>query len=70
VHGVTIEGDSVRAVPFFRPPNCDSCAIRVALRDVDSVQVEVANPRANLIGGLLMISLALLLYALTQIPST
>ena len=39
VHGVRVVGDSVTAVPFIRPPDCDSCALHVALRDIDSVQV-------------------------------
>ena len=39
VHGVLIGADSVSAVPFHRPPNCDSCRITLPLSVVDSVRV-------------------------------
>jgi hypothetical protein len=48
VHGVRVVGDSVVAVPFLRPPSCDSCAVRFALREVDSVQVRVVDRRGSI----------------------
>lgn len=39
VHGVRVVGDSVLAVPYWKPPACDSCAIRFARSAIDSVRV-------------------------------
>ncbi len=43
-HGVQVRGDSVRAVPRWRPPECDSCARYYALEAIDSVRVREAAP--------------------------
>lgn len=40
VHGVRVRGDSVTAVPYWLPPNCDSCALRLPLTLVDSVRIQ------------------------------
>jgi hypothetical protein len=44
LHGMVVRGDTIRAVPRWKPPGCDSCAILLALADVDSVRVRVASP--------------------------
>ena len=68
LHGIRVVGDSVVAVPFFRPPSCDSCALRFALRDVDSVQVLVADQRATITAAVLAtVLLVPLLYYLSQL---
>ena len=43
-HGVEVRGDSVRAVPRWRPPECDSCARFYRLAAIDSVRVREAAP--------------------------
>lgn len=39
VHGVLVRGDSVWAVPYFLPIDCDSCVQRFALAEIDSVRL-------------------------------
>lgn len=39
VHGVRVRDDSVIAVPYWLPPHCDSCAVRLPLALVDSARV-------------------------------
>lgn len=38
LHGVGPVNDSVAGVPIHLPPTCDSCALRFAVADVDSVR--------------------------------
>ena len=40
VHGVVVRGDSVQAVRYFQSLSCESCMLRLALRDIDSVRVQ------------------------------
>jgi hypothetical protein len=35
-----VRGDSVIAVPYWLPSNCDSCAIRLPVSVVDSVRIQ------------------------------
>jgi hypothetical protein len=44
VHGVTVRGDTVRAVPGWRPPTCDTCAVYYSRASIDSVRVRVSAP--------------------------
>jgi hypothetical protein len=44
VHGVVIRGDSLRAVPRWKPPECDSCARFYALVAIDSTRVRRFSP--------------------------
>lgn len=39
LHGVALESDTLRGVPFTQSPTCDSCAVRIALETVDSLRV-------------------------------
>lgn len=39
-HGVRTRGDSLRFVPYWRPPDCDSCATILPLAAVDSIRVQ------------------------------
>ena len=57
-HGVQIHGDSVRAVPRWRPPDCDSCVRHYALTAIDSVRVRRFAPvrTAILVGVLALLS--------------
>jgi len=68
VHGVQVRGDSVIAVPFIRPPECDTCAVRFARADVDSVQVWATDWRGSLFGAIAWAPALYLLYVLSQIP--
>lgn len=43
-HGVAVRGDSVRAIPRWKPPTCDSCAVYYARAEIDSVRIRVAAP--------------------------
>ena len=38
VHGVVTRGDSLTAVPYWKPPECDSCRVAFARSSVDSVR--------------------------------
>ena len=52
-HGVQIRDDSVRAVPRWRPPECDSCVRRYARAAIDSVRVRRFSPvRTGILVGL------------------
>ncbi len=69
VHGVVVRGDSVIAVPFTRPPTCDSCALRFALADVDSVQVRATDWRASLFAAVAFWGpMIYLFYMAAQVP--
>lgn len=70
VHGVRVFGDSVAVVPFIRPPRCDSCALRFALRDIDSVQVRVFDRDRTTFFAVAMSPLVYLMYVASQIPRT
>ncbi|MGH7644422.1 MAG: hypothetical protein ACREMR_02425 [Gemmatimonadales bacterium] len=61
VHGVAVRGDSIPAVPRWKPPPCDSCAVFFALAEVDSVRVRVpSTPRtvalATFLAGVLFLA--------------
>ena len=63
VHGVVVTGDSLRAVPFLKPPDCDSCALHLAVRDIDSVRVPIVDEertRQDLVTTAVMSGLAML----------
>jgi hypothetical protein len=38
LHAVRITADSLTGVPFFRPPDCDSCRISIPMRQIDSLR--------------------------------
>jgi hypothetical protein len=53
-HGIEVEGDSIRAVPRWKPPDCDTCAQYFRLADIDSVRVRRPSPfRTALLGAAL-----------------
>src|SRR5436190_24203097 len=58
-HGVQIHDDSIRAVPRWRSPECDSCVRRYALAAIDSVRVRRFSPVRT---GILVSIFALLSY--------
>ena len=66
-HGVERRGDSIRAIPRWRPPTCDSCALWFPLTGIDSVRTRrySAGRTFGLMGGA---AVALMIYGLTQIP--
>jgi hypothetical protein len=68
VHGVQVRGDSVTAVPFIRPPTCDSCALRFARTDIDSVQVRATDWRRSLVAAIIFAPVAYLFYLMSQLP--
>ena len=58
VHGVQVRGDSLRAVPRWKPPDCDTCAVFLALPTIDSVRVRRPAPvRTGLLGAVLAVCL-------------
>lgn len=44
-HALVVTADTVSAVPFTRPPECDSCRISIPRMEVDSVRL--GNPMAG-----------------------
>lgn len=53
-HGVRVQGDSVRAVPRWKPPDCDSCARYFELSAIDSVRTRrVSVTRTAVLASLL-----------------
>jgi hypothetical protein len=64
VHAIRITPDSLVAVPYFRSPACDSCAVRFALRDVDSIRVRGTSTGRSIVAGIVA---AGYLYLLVQI---
>ena len=43
-HGLLVRGDSLRAVPRWKPPDCDTCARFFALAAIDSARVRRISP--------------------------
>ncbi len=65
VHGVRFEGDTLRYVIYFRPPDCDSCAVHVPMAAVDSIRVErVDRTRTDILNfsGFVLTVVSLLFY--------
>ncbi len=67
VHGVQVRGDSVIAVSFIRPPTCDSCALRFARTEIDSVQVRAFDLRRSIVAAVILAPVLYLLYLGTQV---
>ena len=64
VHGVRVLGDSVRAVPRWRPPECDSCAVYHSRAAIDSVRVRVPVVwRTALLVGTITAAVGFAIYA-------
>ncbi len=62
-HGVEVVGDSVRVVPYWRPPRCDSCVRWLARSAVDSVRVRTTDDLLTALAagaGAVLLVLALL----------
>jgi hypothetical protein len=70
VHGLRISRDSVIAVPFFRDPDCDSCALRFARSAVDSVQARAFDGRVTLFWAIVLTPVIYVFYLVSQIPPT
>ena len=66
VHGVRIHDDSVTAISFIRPPDCDSCAMRFALQDIDSVQVRAFDTRRTIVATIIFAPVVYGLYMLSR----
>lgn len=58
VHGVRVRGDSIIAVPYWLPPDCDSCSVRLPLTAVDSIQIAQPDETKNAILGTALLALA------------
>jgi len=58
-HGVRLQGDTVRAVPRWKPPACDSCATYFARPAIDSVRVHRFSYVRT---GLLLTTFGVLIY--------
>lgn len=68
VHGVRVAGDSVTAWPFIRPLNCDSCALHLALHDIDSVQVRAFDRDKSIFAAIVMTPIVYLVLLSFTIP--
>ncbi len=68
VHGVRVYRDSVQAVPFIRPPDCDSCATRYAVSEVDSVQVRSFELRRSIVAAILLAPVVYGVYIFSHLP--
>jgi len=68
VHGVRVSGDSVTAVPFIRPPSCDSCALRFALGEIDSAQVRAIDRDKTIFFAIVMTPVVVAFYLASQLP--
>jgi hypothetical protein len=62
VHGVVVRGDSLTAVPFWKPPDCDSCRVAFARADVDSVRAVQVSGGTVLIASVALIALVILYF--------
>lgn len=58
VHAGLLRHDTLYAVPFTKPPGCDSCRIAIPMAQVDSLQLGNAE-RTGLFVVLLPVALAL-----------
>lgn len=67
VHALRITADSLVAVPYFRSPACDSCAVRFALRDVDSIRVRGTSVRRSIAAGIVAAGYFYLLVQISRI---
>ena len=56
------------AVSFIRPPTCDSCALRFARTEIDSVQVRAFDWRRSIVAAIIYAPILYLLSLLSQIP--
>jgi hypothetical protein len=65
VHGFRLQGDTVIAVPYWKRPDCDSCAVRFARVLIDSVRVQAPDnvrSTASLGAGVVFFVVVLWLY--------
>jgi hypothetical protein len=63
VHGIMLQGDSLTAIPSWKPPNCDSCRVAFARADVDSVRsVEVSGETVLISGVAVIVAFIVVLY--------
>ena len=46
LHAMRISADSLSGVPFIRPVDCDSCRVRFARTEIDSIRL--GDPTAGL----------------------
>ncbi len=64
VHAVRVKPDTVSAVPYLRPPSCDSCTIAFPRSQVDSMRLGGAEGAALGIAIGSLVVLAFLFYVL------
>jgi hypothetical protein len=63
VHGVRVVGDSVWAVPYWKPPDCDSCTVRIARSAIDSVRTHTTDDvRSAVAVGVVAVLLGIVLW--------
>jgi len=67
VHALRMFGESLVAVPFWKPPSCDTCSIRLSLAEIDSVRVEKDAPGKTIV--LTTVLLAVTLYCVALITA-
>ena len=64
-HGVRVGPDSVRVVPRWQPPSCDSCAVTFPLAAIDSIRVRRFSPGRTVALGVVI---GAILYGMAQVP--
>ncbi len=52
LHAVRVTRDSLYGVPFFKPPECDSCVVAIPRASIDSIRTYDAAESAVRTGGM------------------
>ena len=47
LHRVTVTTDSLRGIPWWQAPECDSCWVTLARSDIDSVRIAEFDPQGT-----------------------
>ena len=63
-HAVVVDSTNVSGIPFYQPPDCDSCRITVARSSVDSIRV--GHPMNGFWESILLIGTSLGIYTLLK----
>jgi hypothetical protein len=70
VHAVLVQSDSVYAVSFIQPPQCDSCVQVFHIATIDSVQVRASDTNKTITAVVLSLPVIFFAIRLSQIPRT
>lgn len=62
LHAVSITTDSLRGIPWWNPPECDSCRVTLARADIDSVRVRGSDGGNTGVLALLLVPVVFVAY--------